>query len=349
MKGVVKYGSLICVLAFLFLSGCLPWYRDDRFIHIEPMVTNLAMINTEYDDFNAAGPPTYRGLQGLAYSSNSFSQGENFDILYAPLDLRISWVEGRGQTNVYSLSLEAGPAVPFLSAINSPYNELGPYLFHDTERRHWNANTEFLVDGYIYLMASDRPADDFGAFNIYYYTADEGLQLFAGNSAANDYYPSYHQGTQTLYFCSDRQGSFDIYSYGDEEVDTLQQLLSNGNIEPEPVWWSNGAVNDKTPFIYKDIMVFASDRLGNFDLHFSQWSAGEWSVPRALPTIIVQDTDDSFHHLNTEFNEYRPFLFDAYHSFRTDNNLLMVFSSDRPGGKGGYDLYLALLPVDIFR
>ena len=40
--------------------------------------------------------------------------------------------------------------------------------------------------------------------------------------------------------------------------------------------------------------------------------------------------------INTEFDEYRPALFEE----DVDNDRdMMVFSSDKPGGKGGFDLY----------
>ena len=39
--------------------------------------------------------------------------------------------------------------------------------------------------------------------------------------------------------------------------------------------------------------------------------------------------------INTEYNEYRPLI--RFSSGYTNNFIL--FSSDRPGGRGGYDLY----------
>jgi len=60
--------------------------------------------------------------------------------------------------------------------------------------------------------------------------------------------------------------------------------------------------------------------------------------------------------LNTKANEFRPFLitvnitldeesdfYDPYESF-----YVLLFSSDRSGGKGGYDLYITALPWMVF-
>ena len=57
----------------------------------------------------------------------------------------------------------------------------------------------------------------------------------------------------------------------------------------------------------------------------AKWNADEskWGTPKNLGRRY-----------NTEHNEFRPAL-----TFE-----IMVFSSDRPGGKGGFDLYHSRLP-----
>ncbi|WP_353718433.1 hypothetical protein [Dyadobacter sp. 676] len=64
---------------------------------------------------------------------------------------------------------------------------------------------------------------------------------------------------------------------------------------------------------------------GGEDIYYSEYKNGKWSQPvNAGPRI------------NSAYKEYRPILPDlsnfSYH--------LMLFSSNRPGGKGGYDLYM---------
>ena len=52
---------------------------------------------------------------------------------------------------------------------------------------------------------------------------------------------------------------------------------------------------------------------------------GVWSAPANFGPKI-----------NTEYDEYRPIIF----SFEEVQKNLMIFSSDRPGGLGGFDLYM---------
>ena len=75
-------------------------------------------------------------------------------------------------------------------------------------------------------------------------------------------------------------------------------------------------------------MVFTSNRpggLGGYDLYYSVFRNGKWSSPVNLGPRI-----------NTASDEYRPII--GYDPDFT--NQFMMFSSNRPGGKGGFDLYL---------
>jgi hypothetical protein len=76
-------------------------------------------------------------------------------------------------------------------------------------------------------------------------------------------------------------------------------------------------------------MVFASNRdggYGGYDLWYASYDGSEWSEPVNFGPDI-----------NTEHDEFRPII------MSTDANKylndLLIFSSNRPGGKGGYDLY----------
>ncbi len=89
----------------------------------------------------------------------------------------------------------------------------------------------------------------------------------------------------------------------------------------------NSTSDDKCPFIFRKIMVFASDRpggLGGFDLYYSRFSNGQWGTPVNFGPGI-----------NSSSDEYRPVI----SSDEEFTNNFMIFSSDRPGGKGGFDLY----------
>lgn len=76
-----------------------------------------------------------------------------------------------------------------------------------------------------------------------------------------------------------------------------------------------------------NMMVFTSDRsggFGGFDLYYSIFSNGQWGMPINFGNKV-----------NSPYDEYRPII-TAVYGF--DNNF-MIFSSNRPGGKGSFDLY----------
>jgi hypothetical protein len=85
----------------------------------------------------------------------------------------------------------------------------------------------------------------------------------------------------------------------------------------------------KCPFVTGRMMVFASDRTcgyGGLELYYSTFSEGGWSAP-------VNFSDK----INTRYDEYRSIVILPWES----TNHFMLFSSNRPGGSGIYDLYFA--------
>lgn len=345
MKAAFSFLLLFCV----FLSGCPFLYAPyDRYIYLQPRVINLEMLNTPYDEINAVGPPGYFGEQDLLFSSNALSRGDHLDILYSRLTVSMNWFEGTrdNYTTAHTFSLSATEPVPFLKKVNSPYNEYGPALFNERDGPIYLPSTEILPRDFLYLLASDRPTNGTLVSNIYLYTEEIGLLPFAGNSLFHDYYPTYHKESQTLFFCSDRDGSFQLYRYSGEGIENLKDLLTTP-LEAEQVQELNSPGNDKCPFIFQDILLWVSDREGPFHMYFSRYQGENWSAPKRLPYEIQGKKGGPVHLLNSEYNEYRPILFQGYWD-RTTANHIMIFSSDRPGGQGGFDLYLAVLPVNIF-
>ncbi len=153
------------------------------------------------------------------------------------------------------------------------------------------------------------------------------VALNAINSDHDDLYPTINQEGTKIYFCSNRENNmFKIYSGSINPESLLHESLAG----PNPLQLTKEAIlsgpsNDKCPSITINLLVFTSDRPGGFggyDLYYSLYKNDKWSAPVNFGAKI-----------NSEYNEYRPITF----SF-ADNDL-MIFSSDRPGGKGGYDLY----------
>ncbi|MEB2785365.1 hypothetical protein [Algoriphagus persicinus] len=86
------------------------------------------------------------------------------------------------------------------------------------------------------------------------------------------------------------------------------------------------------PFVYADLLVFSSDRPGGFggyDLYYSHKTGDGWSEPVNFGPKI-----------NSEFDEFRPIVSDSWEF----SNQVMIFSSNRPGGLGGFDLYFVGIP-----
>lgn len=133
-----------------------------------------------------------------------------------------------------------------------------------------------------------------------------------------------------MLFCSNREnGSFDIYSIGISSDLPLHDYMTTSNkstVIKETTL--SGSANDKCPSINDNIIVFASDReggYGGYDLYYSKFINNQWSPPENFGDKV-----------NSSSDEYRPIKFSVFNSFD-----LIIFSSNRPGGKGGFDLYCA--------
>jgi hypothetical protein len=67
------------------------------------------------------------------------------------------------------------------------------------------------------------------------------------------------------------------------------------------------------------------------------------SCDEKYPKGHYPDNVTNFAEVNSEYDEYRPI---THYEYGFDNNL-MIFSSNRPGGKGGFDLYYVGIPKSI--
>jgi outer membrane protein OmpA-like peptidoglycan-associated protein/tetratricopeptide (TPR) repeat protein len=141
------------------------------------------------------------------------------------------------------------------------------------------------------------------------------------NSATSEYYPSFTIDDSILVFT--RRGE------GIEEDFVESKLTPNGYSKAEIIKGdinnqpSKGGINisqDGEWLLFAG--NFAGQGFGNFDLYMSYNTPNGWSEPVNLGANI-----------NTEFWESSP-------SLSPDKNAL-YFSSDRPGGYGGKDLYVS--------
>lgn len=316
-------------MAFV-LAGC-PWYGYKYNTGTLPDTpVNLEDFNTEYDDYNSTAPSLGR-LLPFCYSTNRHSQGGEFNIKYEPMNVNFDKTSGElTVTNEYAnwgvYQVEFGILADAVRKVNSTDNELGPYLLYGRDG-------EFADVSFLLLCASDRG----GNFDIGY-TSNNTTAEFSEiqpvaflNSEYHDLYPSFNSDFSQIYICSDREdGVFNIFSVNvDYADDSIIAVLS----DPDPHEVVKDEVlsseyDDKCPFIFENTLVFTSNRpggYGGFDLYYSRFEAGEWGAPVNFGPVI-----------NSSHDDYRPILFDEYVD---DDRDMMVFSSNRPGGKGGFDLY----------
>lgn len=154
------------------------------------------------------------------------------------------------------------------------------------------------------------------------------------NTAAPEYVPVTTPDNQTLYFTSrrgdstgglrDPNGSFfeDIYvsTATENGYGAAQNIGAPINSSTHDATVSIAA-NGKSMVVYR-----TNENQTGGDLYLSRFENGAWSTPEKLPSTI-----------NSEFQE-------ASATLSADGQML-IFSSNRPGGYGGKDLYrVRLLP-----
>jgi hypothetical protein len=333
----MKRFILFFILSIIILVSCKKDTYTFRIFPYEPV--NMDEFNSEYDDYNS-----YLEIIGdsgpFCFSSNRNSKGSNFDLICKILAVYMSKSRSGVDLTVtdHDYVFENANIAPgFLnwavSNVNTSYNELGPYLIPQgkTITSYYHASPEY--DKYILLYASDES----GNLDIQY-TVTTTDQFYSTpkkisfcNSSNDDAYPSVFPDSSSVYFCSDRDGDFNIYKVAlSGTVGFINSLNDPSEREVTKVTELSSGYNDKCPFIAGNLLVFTSDRpggYGGFDLYYSLYNGSTWSSPVNFGEKI-----------NSGYDEYRPIV----KNFGTDfENDFMIFSSNRPGGKGGYDLFYA--------
>ena len=325
-SSVIKYTILLIICGSLaFNQSCKKDKEVFKFKYgIFPTdIINLSDLNSEFDDYNTDAK-VLQGQISIVFSSSRKSGGGQFDLEQGAIPFTYDRMTGEFQ---YSMSMTNDSFTQSLiDKVVTPRDDFGPHRFFCT------------IDGFEYLILSSENTS--GDLDFYYIknlpTLGSNTPEIQGpypinllNTASNDAYISFNQNFSSAYFSSDRGGNFDIYTHNflTESDKTLSDQLDMSYVASVKVDSVNSSEDDKCPFIHKNVMVFASNRLGGlggYDLYYSILKDGKWCAPINFgPTI------------NTPDDEYRPILGTA-----TDfKNSYMIFSSNRPGGKGGFDLY----------
>lgn len=325
-----------CRLLFLWIIGaivisCSPNDFESYPVNYEigwfpETPLNISDLNTEYDDYNSN--INVKGDRiNLYYSTNKDSQGDNFDIASICIDAIL--FEDTDEFAFTVSNSDARYAFELLPIINTDFDEYGPFSFY----------SDSVVNSYTwwYFMYANNLGGDFDIRFAYTDCGDWGhwnsqrqiigpFKAEVLNSEYDDFYPTVNVDYTKLFFSSNRGGNFDIYEI-DMDFENIVNWLKRGSNKPRKNNTLSSSNDDKCPYIKGNLMVFTSNRsggFGGFDLYYSIFKNGKWTEPLNFGSRI-----------NTEYDEYRP----AIEYFPDSNNDLMIFSSNRPEGKGGFDLY----------
>ena len=208
----------------------------------------------------------------------------------------------------------------FYQSINTEKNEFGPYSYHKD-------------DDILFLYASEENEQykikcvDMTRWGYADQQLSDPVTLPGINNVGDNLYPTKSVSSNELLFCSNREDSvFNIWLASYTSEITASTLAAGDMDTIEKVEAVSSAYDDKCPFFKNNILVFSSNRpggFGGFDLWYARYVDSSWTTPVNLGEKI-----------NSEYDEYRPVRFDFI------NHDVMIFSSNRPEGLGGFDLYI---------
>ncbi|MCF2446796.1 hypothetical protein L0657_22765 [Dyadobacter sp. CY345] len=322
---------LICLLLPIFIVSCIPFFseKDGKFLS---EVVNLEEFNSEFDDYNSDIAYNKSGQTHLLFSSKR-KKKNLLNLVYFQAEFSYDGRLGLKRydniaTKYKDYFLHYHPTLRMAEKANGNFNVFGPKTISLSR----------------YLNAPERNdlllfyADDYeGNLEIKYVPylnskIEEPVKFNILNSSADDAYPTFSREGDKIYFCSNREGNFDIYEVSIPVTVplnlTAQKLVNPENYTIRKVEELSTPYDDKCPAIDGNKMIFVSnkpDGFGGFDIYESKLVKGKWQTPVNLGNRI-----------NTRNDEYRPIFVDA----QAFSYQLLVFSSNRPGGKGGFDLYM---------
>ncbi|MBU1820505.1 MAG: hypothetical protein KKG00_03195 [Bacteroidetes bacterium] len=332
--------SLLLILAAC-LTAC-PTPFSDRNGKFQSTPMNLEEINSELDDYNSDLPRNKYGQYYLIFSSKR-ERKDVYNLVLTPVELDY---DDRGD----KLSLKkmwtlrwGGDVDEFvykrlIDKANQKCNVLGPITYslgRDLINRGNAPQNRAL------LLYAD---DSVGNLQIKFvhnfneeFTMEGPFEVSWLNSPQDDAYPTFNADFSRLYFCSNRDGNFDIFEVAlpKQPEQLLETLLSSAPQTITKNTQLSTPQDDKCPYFVpgwsSPTMYFTSNRpggQGGFDLYYAQHNGTTWNTPVNMGSRI-----------NTAYDEYRPIVPRQF--MNNFSYHLGIFSSNRPGGKGGFDLYMA--------
>ena len=348
----------LSIVILLLLWGCPDGFKKQKYYAawFPGSPVNLTDVNSEYDDYNSALPETHFGKQ-LIFSSNRRSAGGNFDIIGDLIHATWYWDDGNLIISNSNYWLGTTYVNDLLSAMDKNGNQYAPYmigfdsLINDTIKRIYvfaystNSLSDCYRNEFMYFVSdiSGETGDVFPATQIPFLgnCSQQQYISFYGSQVDNiDVWELKPDNFTQMYFDETLEGKSNIYNTNIPDSLSFMQFLSTDvDFGKQIVEELSSSSNDKCPFVNGNFLVFTSDRPGGFggyDLYYSYIEMGQWSVP-------INFGED----INTEYDEFRPVSMQAY-NFQND---MMIFSSNRPGGLGGFDLYYVgidkIIPIPI--
>jgi hypothetical protein len=284
--------------------------------------------------------PYFSSSLNFIFSSNARSKGQEFN-----LEARNLGFDQSKETFVFTYFVTSVIGQSHilrnqLFEINTDCDERGPYsIASGVQNFHYILYSQE-CDGVSQILLNEfESKSQFEGYRA------EKFQVRLLGQNSNEMYPSFYgekflkggdfvsQGNpEKLLFSSDRDGSFDIFEADIPSGKLPIEFLKDGAEKTINKISINTSSNDHMPFVYGDLLVFTSDRPGGFggyDLYYSMKTGSGWSEPVNFGPKI-----------NSAEDEYRPIVSD-HHDF---SNRMMIFSSNRPGGLGGFDLYFVGIP-----
>jgi hypothetical protein len=338
------------LLKFLILASLVSCNEDLPFetgVFPEDPV-NLIELNTQYDEMNSNYVPSTLNQEAqFIFSSNSKKMEKDFD--FEARFLSFLWDKEVGTLTHRILNNNTEGYTDFYNKVQelqSDCNEKGPYSYYEKRgavglrfmiySKDCGGNYKIVGREFSGPSFSNRLIPEESSFRLFEDNSNEMYPSFMGKNFSKELSDSKIGKPDQLIFSSDKSGNFKLYqlkipssqnpfdfliSASPKEISMIKEIKSEGN--------------DHAPFISGEALLFASDRAGGYggyDLYYSTFVGGKWADPVNLGPKI-----------NSEFDEFRPItIHEEYSEFE---NQLLIFSSNRPGGLGGFDLYYVGIPT----
>ncbi|EMJ88209.1 OmpA family protein [Leptospira meyeri] len=253
----------------------------------------------------------------------------NLNFSFVPF-YRFAFIFVLFSNSVYSQTQDGEPTLvvaPIQGPINTEFQEFGPTMTPDAKTLYFYSKRS--SKGYTEIFKSERKKDG---------TWDFPEEVDVINSPFDDQSPFISRDGKTLLLSSNRDGSVEVM-LPDGKVGISRDLyVSNWNGKewsqpvalPAPI---NTEEIEENPHLLGDTLLFTRYPFGKPNLakvYFSQFKDEKWSTPKRLASPI----NDNYATIAAAFN---------------DDGSILFFSSNRPGGYGGFDLYMAKIDGDSFK